>query len=42
LYNFNNVNYTNVTILIIKGTGIMINNAYFIKCKIVNSLIKTK
>ena len=38
LYNFNNVNCTNVTILKTKGTGIMINNAYYIKCKIVNSL----
>jgi len=42
LYNFNHVNYTTVTILITKGTGIMINNAYLIKCKIVNSLIKNK
>jgi hypothetical protein len=42
LHNINNVNYTNVTILINKGTGIMINNAYFITCKTVNSLIKTK
>jgi hypothetical protein len=42
LYNFNDVNYTTVTILITKVTGIMINNAYLIKCKIVNKLIKTK